>query len=53
MSRVKKKGIRDNTPSPGREEDDIAYTGLAAIFSMIIYAIVKASRKVFRKRDVK
>jgi hypothetical protein len=52
MVRIKKKGIRDNTPYPGGE-DDIAYTGLAAIFSIIIYAITKVWRSVFKKRNKK
>jgi hypothetical protein len=48
--RVKNGGVRDNTPSPDVDEDDIAYAGFAAIFSIIVYAIVKAFRSVFKKR---
>jgi hypothetical protein len=51
MARIKKRGIRDNTtPSPGGHEDDIAYIGLAAIFSIIIHAIVKGFRRLFKKK---
>jgi hypothetical protein len=48
--RVKNGGVRDNTPSPDVDEDDIAYAGFAAIFSIIVYVIVKAFRSVFKKR---
>jgi hypothetical protein len=53
IKKSKKRAIQDNTPSPDGEYDDIVHTGLAAIFSIIIYAIVKAFRSVFKKRNEK
>jgi hypothetical protein len=47
--RVKKGDIRDNSPAL-IDEDYIEHIGLAAIFSIIVYAIVKAFRSVFKKR---
>jgi hypothetical protein len=53
VKKSKKRAIQDNTPLPDVEDDDIAYAGLAAIFSIIIYAIAKACRSVFKKRKEK
>lgn len=47
---VKKGDMQDNSPSPDVDEDDIEHIGLAAIFSIIVYAIVKAFRRLFKKR---
>jgi hypothetical protein len=50
---VNKRGIQDNTPSPDPDVDDIEHAGLAAIFSLIIHAIVTAFRRLFKKRNKK